>query len=405
MARDPQLPLTDVQWVLGHAHLSTTQLYLTPMPGDVIAEVLAHHRRVEHSGSAAGDVPDGADGVAAPSGYRRDSLDVCSGGGHHDRARPGPAQAPPEPAQTTAAAAVIGPDMTQLWRRFPPRISAPTWPATEQTREVLPDRLLAAPFTLTEDRVARARRRLGLIRLLGWLAEHPGDMWQQRWLACGADAVGDAEWWRPLLAWARPRNPLGAVSTSSNLRACALLLVGADVVRPSLEWVLTPRVPQSLVTVMARARDPHGFTELSALCAASPAGRTLKNAALRRKAVSSSIRARLFVAAACTDWHLDALRDDAVIISSELVANAVLHARTECRLTTQLDARGLTIAVQDYRPGRIRRPSVDATNLRGLGLFVVDRLSRSWGTSPTADGKKVWALLPTPASPTERRSE
>jgi len=30
MARDPQMPLTDVQWVLGHAHLSTTQLYLTP---------------------------------------------------------------------------------------------------------------------------------------------------------------------------------------------------------------------------------------------------------------------------------------------------------------------------------------------------------------------------------------
>ena len=63
-------------------------------------------------------------------------------------------------------------------------------------------------------------------------------------------------------------------------------------------------------------------------------------------------------------------------------------------------ARGLTIAVQDHRPGRIRRPAVDATNLRGLGLFVVDRLSRSWGTSPTGDGKKVWALLPTPSSPT-----
>ena len=30
MARDPDLPLTDVQWVLGHVHLSTTQLYLTP---------------------------------------------------------------------------------------------------------------------------------------------------------------------------------------------------------------------------------------------------------------------------------------------------------------------------------------------------------------------------------------
>ena len=71
------------------------------------------------------------------------------------------------------------------------------------------------------------------------------------------------------------------------------------------------------------------------------------------------------------------LRDDAVIVSSELVANAVQHARTECRLTVQLDARGLTIAVQDHRPGGIRRrPTIDATNLRGLGLFVVDRLSR-----------------------------
>jgi integrase len=33
MARDPAMPLTDVQWVLGHAHLSTTQLYLTEPSG------------------------------------------------------------------------------------------------------------------------------------------------------------------------------------------------------------------------------------------------------------------------------------------------------------------------------------------------------------------------------------
>ena len=45
MARDPQMPLTDVQWVLGHAHLSTTQLYLTAPVEDVIAAVLAHHAR------------------------------------------------------------------------------------------------------------------------------------------------------------------------------------------------------------------------------------------------------------------------------------------------------------------------------------------------------------------------
>lgn len=45
MARDPKMPLTDVQWVLGHAHLSTTQLYLTSTRDEVIATVRAHHAR------------------------------------------------------------------------------------------------------------------------------------------------------------------------------------------------------------------------------------------------------------------------------------------------------------------------------------------------------------------------
>lgn len=45
MARDPQLTLSDVQLVMGHAHLSTTEIYLTPGRDEVIAGVLAHHAR------------------------------------------------------------------------------------------------------------------------------------------------------------------------------------------------------------------------------------------------------------------------------------------------------------------------------------------------------------------------
>jgi hypothetical protein len=45
MARDPELTLSDVQWVLGHAHLTTTELYLTPSKEEVVAGVLAHHAR------------------------------------------------------------------------------------------------------------------------------------------------------------------------------------------------------------------------------------------------------------------------------------------------------------------------------------------------------------------------
>jgi len=45
MARDPQLTLADVQWVAGHAHITSTEIYLEPAPEEVVAHVLAHHER------------------------------------------------------------------------------------------------------------------------------------------------------------------------------------------------------------------------------------------------------------------------------------------------------------------------------------------------------------------------
>ncbi len=65
MARDPGMPLTDIQWVLGHAHLSTTQQYLTPLTEDVIASVLAFHDRRREPGSGISPLV---------SGYRAESL-------------------------------------------------------------------------------------------------------------------------------------------------------------------------------------------------------------------------------------------------------------------------------------------------------------------------------------------
>jgi integrase len=72
MAEDPGLPLTDVQFVLGHALLTTTQLYLTPRQEDVIRRILAHHaEQVSQARQRSRPVP-------AP-GYRRESLDVLFG--------------------------------------------------------------------------------------------------------------------------------------------------------------------------------------------------------------------------------------------------------------------------------------------------------------------------------------
>lgn len=72
MAEDPALPLTDVQFVLGHARLTTTQIYLTPRKEEVIRRVLTHHaeqvRQAERRGR-----PTPADG------YRPETLNVLFG--------------------------------------------------------------------------------------------------------------------------------------------------------------------------------------------------------------------------------------------------------------------------------------------------------------------------------------
>ncbi len=72
MAEDPALPLTDVQVVLGHAQLTTTQLYLTPRKEDVIRRVLAHHAEQTRQALARRSPP------PAP-GYRPETLDVLFG--------------------------------------------------------------------------------------------------------------------------------------------------------------------------------------------------------------------------------------------------------------------------------------------------------------------------------------
>ncbi|MEG8184634.1 tyrosine-type recombinase/integrase [Nocardia terpenica] len=72
MAEDPGLPLTDVQFEMGHAQLTTTQIYLTPRKEDVIRRVLAHHAEQTRQATACTATP------LAP-GYRPESLNVLFG--------------------------------------------------------------------------------------------------------------------------------------------------------------------------------------------------------------------------------------------------------------------------------------------------------------------------------------
>jgi anti-sigma regulatory factor (Ser/Thr protein kinase) len=106
--------------------------------------------------------------------------------------------------------------------------------------------------------------------------------------------------------------------------------------------------------------------------------------------------ARRLVRLALDVWGLETLRDSAEIVSSELLTNAIVHARWETvRVTlTRLDRHRISVAVVDFSHTHpTRRPAVaDAES--GRGLEIVDALSGGqWGVEPLRWGKRVWAEL------------
>jgi hypothetical protein len=107
----------------------------------------------------------------------------------------------------------------------------------------------------------------------------------------------------------------------------------------------------------------------------------------------SSVVARRFVASTSELWRCEELSDDAVAIVSELVSNAVLHARTDSVLRLELRRQLLTVALADGNPTfPVRRPSAP-TEPGGLGLGIIDTLATAWGTNSTSSGKIVWATI------------
>ena len=103
------------------------------------------------------------------------------------------------------------------------------------------------------------------------------------------------------------------------------------------------------------------------------------------------------------EWtERDALVDDAVLLTSELVTNAVLHAGTPvqvtCRLLGDLSDGAVEIAVLDRRPAQLRpdRPHTAAEaaeRTNGRGLQLPSELATAWGVTYARAAKAVWFRL------------
>jgi anti-sigma regulatory factor (Ser/Thr protein kinase) len=112
--------------------------------------------------------------------------------------------------------------------------------------------------------------------------------------------------------------------------------------------------------------------------------------------------ARNLVGDACRAWRLPDLLHPGRLVMSELVTNAVEHARSTIRVELSRRVSGLRIAVSDASP--VLPHLIDLApprrglplDERGRGLRTVQAVATAWGAMPTANGKVVWATLRPP---------
>lgn len=94
----------------------------------------------------------------------------------------------------------------------------------------------------------------------------------------------------------------------------------------------------------------------------------------------------------CSGDHLDHL-DDARLLVTELVSNAVLHGTGPVGLVLSRASKRLRVSVEDESPSLPVVGRLPTNGVSGRGMHLVARLATGWGVSPRADGrpgKRVW---------------
>jgi len=94
------------------------------------------------------------------------------------------------------------------------------------------------------------------------------------------------------------------------------------------------------------------------------------------------------------------VRDRAVLLTNELVTNAVVHAGGPVELEVVRSDEGVRICVSDGAHDNpvVRHPGVLSAS--GRGMAIVESVASAWGVRHTAAGKLVWFVLSTsPPSP------
>ncbi|MGK5643135.1 ATP-binding protein, partial [Streptomyces sp. URMC 126] len=112
--------------------------------------------------------------------------------------------------------------------------------------------------------------------------------------------------------------------------------------------------------------------------------------------------ARAFSRRLLAEWGLDALTDDAALLLSELVTNAIVHVPEgtgDVELSLSRTPAHLVARVTD-RGGALPRCSLAAKDSEnGRGMWLVEQIAERWGHHASPAGKTVWFALRLPGAP------
>ncbi|MET7834451.1 SpoIIE family protein phosphatase [Micromonospora sediminicola] len=150
--------------------------------------------------------------------------------------------------------------------------------------------------------------------------------------------------------------------------------------------------PRALCAV-ATAAVPGATEDDVAVLAVEHAVRPSRSAGMEVPAEPTApSRVRHWLTAQLTEWQVpEAVVGAAVLCTSELTTNALLHAGTAARVEIDLSAERLLVSVADSGTrGQVTRAQTDTLSSRGRGLGLIEELSDAWGTDPTVRGSTVW---------------